>query len=206
MDLIHVQPLSWNPAVFFRRPRLICGGQVVEGIGDFNRLSLMLIDLLLEGDQGDIACEGFGNFDFVKGADAHGDDKRKGYYRQTDSDVSGNVYLARRVMFKPMLGLFNQEKLPRLRYCPLQIELELVSSQADAVTLENGEGFANGYDWDISDIQCKCDLLTLGNSLDNKYASHPLSGTSLPINSNTWNHINQSTGSDKISRLIFLLL
>ena len=36
---IMVTPLSWNPAVFFRRARLICGGQVVEGIDDFNRLS-----------------------------------------------------------------------------------------------------------------------------------------------------------------------
>ena len=26
---IMVQPLSWNPAVIFRRGRLICGGQVV---------------------------------------------------------------------------------------------------------------------------------------------------------------------------------
>ena len=36
-----VGPLSWNPAVFFRRARLICGGQVVEDIDSFNRLSLM---------------------------------------------------------------------------------------------------------------------------------------------------------------------
>ena len=42
---IYVQPLSWNPAVFFRRARLICGGQTVEDINDLNRLSLMLIDL-----------------------------------------------------------------------------------------------------------------------------------------------------------------
>ncbi len=56
---IRVQPLSWNPAVFFRRARLICGGQVVEDIDDFNRLSLMLTDLLPEDDQNDIACEGF---------------------------------------------------------------------------------------------------------------------------------------------------
>ena len=46
-----VQPLSWNPAVFFRRARLICGGQVVEDIDDFNRLSMMLTDLLPEDDQ-----------------------------------------------------------------------------------------------------------------------------------------------------------
>ena len=62
-----VQPLSWNPAVLFRRARLICGGQVVEDIDGFNRLSLMLTDLMPEDDQHDIACEGFGNFDFVKG-------------------------------------------------------------------------------------------------------------------------------------------
>ena len=35
---IMLQPLSWNPAVFFRRARLICGGQVIEDIDDFNRL------------------------------------------------------------------------------------------------------------------------------------------------------------------------
>ena len=56
---IMVQPLSWNPAVFFHRARLICGGQVVEGIDDFNRRSLMLTDLLPEDDQHDIGCEGF---------------------------------------------------------------------------------------------------------------------------------------------------
>ena len=38
----YVQPLGWNPAVFFRRARIIAGGQVVEDIDDFNRLSLML--------------------------------------------------------------------------------------------------------------------------------------------------------------------
>ena len=74
---IMVQPLTWNPAVFFRRARLICGGQVVGDIGGFNSLSLMLTDLLSEDDQHDIGCEGFGVFDFVKGAAAQAADKRK---------------------------------------------------------------------------------------------------------------------------------
>ena len=190
-----VQPLSWNPAVFFRRARLICGGQVVGDIDDFNRLSLMLTDLMPDDDQHDISCEGFGNFDFVKSEEAQPSD-RKGY-RQDDYDLSGNVNLSRRVMFKPMLGLFNEEKLIPLRYCPIQIELELVNSQADAVTTEPAEGFQNGVNWDISDIQCKCDLLELDSSLSNGYASHLLSGKNIPINSNTWNHTNQSTGLDK---------
>ena len=107
--------------------------------------------------------------------------------------------LARRVLFKPMLGLFNQDKILPLRYCPIQIEPGLVNSQADAVSLEVAEGFSNGSNLDISDIQCKCDLLILDNSLDNEYASHLLSGRSLPINYNTWNHTNQSTGNDKNS-------
>ena len=193
---IMVQPLSWNPAVFLRRARLVCGGQVVEDIDDFNRLSLMLIDLLFEDDQHDIGCEGFGNFDFVKGAAAQAADQRKSY-RQTGYDLSGNVSLARRVMFKPMLGLFNQEKFIPLRYCPIQIELELVNSQADAVSLEVAECFSTGANWEISDIQCKCDLLELDSSLSNEYESHLLSCKSLPINCNTWNHTNQSTGLDK---------
>ena len=84
--LIMVQPLSWNPAVFFRRARLICGGQVVEDTDDFDRLSLMLADLLPEDDQHDIGCEGFGNFDFVEGAAAQAAGQRKSY-RQTDYDL-----------------------------------------------------------------------------------------------------------------------
>ena len=136
-----------------------------------------------------------------KGEAAQAADQRKSY-RQTDYDLSGNVGLARRVMFKPMLGLFNQDKLLPLRYCPVRIELELVNPQADAVSLEVAEGFSNGANWDISGIQCKCDLLTLGNPLDNEYASHLLSGKSLPINFNTWNHTNQSTGLGKKIALI----
>ena len=79
-------------------------------------------------------------------------------------------------MFKPMLGLFNQGKLTPLRYCPVQIELGLVNSQADAVSLEVAEGFSTGANWDISDIQCKCDLLELDSPLSNEYASHLPSG------------------------------
>ena len=40
-----LEPLSWNPAVFFRRASIICGGVVVEDIDNFSRLSLMLTAL-----------------------------------------------------------------------------------------------------------------------------------------------------------------
>ena len=99
-------------------------------------------------------------------------------------------------MFKSMLGLFNKELIP-LRYCPIRVELEFLNSQADAVSLEVAEGCSNGANWDISDIQCKVDLLELDSSLSNEYAGRLLSGKSLPINCNTWNHTNQPTGLDK---------
>ena len=56
-----LEPLSWNPAVFFRRARIICGGVVVEGIDNFNRLSLMLTET--EEEHNPIASEGFCNID-----------------------------------------------------------------------------------------------------------------------------------------------
>ena len=40
-------------------------------------------------------------------------------------------------------------------------------------------------------------LLELGSGLQNECASHLLSGKSLPINFNTWNHTIQSTGLGK---------
>ena len=64
----------------------------------------------------------------------------------------------------------------------------------DAVVIRNA--YASGI-WNTSDIQCKRDLLTLDNSLDNEYASHLMSGRSLPINFATWSHTNQATGNDK---------
>ena len=60
----------------------------------------------------------------------------------------------------------------------------------------NGE--THTANWDMTDVQVKCDLLILDNSLENEYASHLLSGKTLPINFATWNHTNQFTGNDKI--------
>ena len=148
-------PLHWNPAVFFRRARLIAGGQVIEDIDDFNGLSLMLTSLLPEDEQTAMAVEGFGHYDhkFLTNEETHSD---MDTYNQTHFEFASHVHDSRRVVFKPMLGLFNQEKLLPLRYCPLQLELELVNNAGDAVI----EGVYKSWNhlvpsWSISDIQCK---------------------------------------------------
>ena len=189
-----VSPLSWNPAVFFRRARIIAGGQVIEDMDDFNRLSLMITALKSDEEQLMVASEGFGSF-----GDRYGvvsDDNRK-EYRSGDYDKSGLVYASRRVVFTPLFGLLNQEKLLPLRYCPIQIELELVNFGADAVHVGSYNDETHTTNWDITDAQVKCDLLTLDNPLENEYASHLRSGKTFPINFSTWNHTNQSTGNDK---------
>ena len=57
----HIQPLSWNPAVFFRRCRAIAGEIVIEDIGGFDRLSLMLHSVKPEEEQLGIASGSFGS-------------------------------------------------------------------------------------------------------------------------------------------------
>ena len=190
--LKRIEPLSWNPAVFFRRARIIYGGVVVEDIDNFNRLSLMLTALKTEEEQNSIAGEGFCNFDHKYATDQQNDSRST--CRLEDYDQAGYVTTARRVLFKPIFGLFNQDKLLPLRYCPIQIELEFVNSFTGAIIIRDANGSAL---WNVSDIQCKCDLLTLDNTLDNEYASHSLSCKSLLINFATWSHTNQSTGNDK---------
>ena len=58
-----IQPLRWDPAVLFRRARVIAGGQVIEDVDDFNRLSLMMAALKAQDGHKEIAMEGFGLFD-----------------------------------------------------------------------------------------------------------------------------------------------
>ena len=71
----YIEPLSWNPAVFFRRARIIAGGHVIEDTDDFNRLSLMITALKPDEEQLMIGSEGFGSFDDRYGVVAN--DNRK---------------------------------------------------------------------------------------------------------------------------------
>ena len=92
--------------------------------------------------------EGFGLFDRKCDRAAGGlsadpaaedSDERK-VYRVSDWDEACNIGVSRTVLFKPMLGILTQEKLTPLRYCPLQIELEMVNPGSDCmfVSTQNG--------------------------------------------------------------------
>ena len=139
------KPLHWNPAILFRRCRVTCGGVVTEDTDDFNRLSFMMTALKPVDEQKGIAMQGFGLFDRVNGSadqevtdwttgrDGLEDADERKSYRVRDWDEASAIKNQRTVLFKPVLGTIDQEKLIPLRYAPLQIEFELVSNSAGCV-------------------------------------------------------------------------
>ena len=91
-----------------------------------------------------LLCKGCGLFDRVNPAEQDVTDwntgrhvledaEERNSYRVSDWDEASAINKQRTVLFKPMLGVIDQEKLIPLRYAPLQIEFELVSNSADCV-------------------------------------------------------------------------
>ena len=129
----------------------------------------MLTALMPQDKQLEIASEGFGAYgrknDGTGDADANEEYDDRGWWREGYFNEPGFIATSRRVLFKPLLGLFNQEKLLPLRYCPIQIELNTLG----CVFKGSQTGYSMHEQWDITDMQCKCDLLPFDNALDNEY-------------------------------------
>ena len=145
---------------FFRRLRVVCNGQIVEDIDDYNRV-----------------CE---MFNMLQSSSVRANDEIEGVSRW-DGGMPAETLVAgksRKVGMKLCSGLLNQTKMLPIRYCPLEIELELVNAVGDA---QHGSTA-----WTISDVQLKADLCTLDNALENSYAKHLFEGKALPINYSTY--------------------
>ncbi len=116
------------------------------------------------------------------------------------------------VSFKPLAGILNQSKLLPLKVAPLTFEFERVGTPDEAVAhgmdnLDASDPFLKGNvskEWSLSDVQMKCDLLTLDNGLHNEYTQHLLQGKALSINYSTFTSsmqvINGPVSSVHISR------
>ena len=74
-------------------------------------------------------------------------------------------------------------------YAPLQFEFELVGNVDEAVSGSTA--------FELSNVQLKCDLVTLDNNASNSYDEHLLSGGNLPINFCTY-----TTGSQLITDIV----
>jgi len=174
-----LRPLG-APWAFFSRMRVLCAGQLVEDIMDYNRIHQMMHYLIAKENRENDAAEAFGFM--ADSQDAVTTNNLKGITPQE----------AQTVMFKPLSGILNQGKMMPIRYAPITIELELVSDSNEPI-LSNFTGASSAFSsantstkWHIENAQVKVDLCTLDNALDNSYAQHLLSGKSLPISYNTF--------------------
>ena len=167
-------PIS-GPWCFFRRLRILCGGQMVEDIDYYNHVHELFHTLQPYEVRQNDDIEGFGNGLYAPAVDS----------TDLNSGIPGGSSTT--VGFKFLSGLLNQDKFLPIRYCPITIELELVNQFTDSVVALNVNSPVNAYKadisstWQIENVTVKSDVVTLDNSLDNEYAQHLLEGKSLPI-------------------------
>ena len=185
-----LRPISgaWS---FFRRMRVMCQGTLIEDF-DYNRTCEMfeVLTSLHNRDNDDIENFGY-RADTLPPGENHTVNTLPG--------IQGSSYQT--VGMKLCSGLLNQPKMLPLKYMPLTIELELVNDANDVIVTPgvNTEFTSSNTtsDWQIENVQLKCDICNLDNSLQNNYDSHLLSGKSLPINFNTYITQSQAiTGQD----------
>ena len=198
-----LRPLG-GPHTFFKRVRLVAGGQILEDISDYNRVHEMFSILRAKHSRENEAAEGFGSLfdddEFTKldvvtlDGTVSALDKLVVKRGLTEYKFNGiPPGQSQRVLFKPLLGILNQPKFLPIRYLPMTIELELVNDMTEPIL----SGFATTFGadfsaantsllWQIENAEVKVDLITLDNGLDNTYAQHLSSGKSLPINYNTF--------------------
>ena len=160
------------PWAFFRRMRILAGGQLVEDIDYYNRVHQMFSALIARESNTNNLAESFG-------------------YTTTEArDLNSVATFAgippgqmQTVMFKPLSGLLNQPKYLPLRYMPLTLEFELVNNALDPIvdpTSTSTEFIApsapgvnpvvvgnTSISWSILNVMVKCDMCTLDNALDN---------------------------------------
>ena len=186
-----LRPLS-GPHAFFRRMRILVAGQLVEDIDQYNRIHEMMQFFVAPDSRNNDAAEAFG---FIHNKHA----------KYTPTQFPGiKPGQGLQVLFKPLSGLLNQNKMMPVRYAPITIELELVDDATEPIWSNNidvTDGIDNDNNslvWSINNVQVKVDMCTLDNALDNSYAQHLLSGKSLPISYNTFvSQMQTIAGQDK---------
>lgn len=180
-----LRPLS-GPHAFFRRMRVLAGGQVLEDIDNYNRVHEMMHTLTATDSRENDGAEAFG---FVKSV-------QQKKVANAVGGISGGDSIT--MLFKPLSGILSQGKYLPIRYMPLTLELELVDKTAEPIAVVGGAytDANTSVTWKLENVQLKCDLCSLDNGLDNSYAEHLLSGKALPINYSTFVSQMQTIAND----------
>ena len=169
-------PVS-GPSCFFSRCRVFCGGQLVEDIPYFHRVSHMFREVLMSPDwRLNEGIKGYSRRDF---AHVQGGDVMTGVIAPGE---------ALTVSFAPLCGILSTGKLLPTRFASLQFEFTMADSLDSCwgTSLQHG-GFAGApvdFDRDnfvLDNFYIACDVVALDSALENSFYQVLASGKSLTI-------------------------
>jgi hypothetical protein len=200
-----------GPWCVFRRMRVMAGGVCLEYIDQFSRVSEMFHLLSSSAKRANANILGFNTASVDKLYDLG-----KRFPMSSEGYDYDGINISKSVMFTPLCGLISQEKYLPLRYMGgLTLEFELVQDPTECLitaqyiipqstttsddpdtpgatitthtptknVITNAQMFKN---WSLSDVQIKCDVVTIDNNLNNEYVKYLLGGNALAINYNTF--------------------
>ena len=156
----NLRPLG-GPWTFFRRMRILCAGQLVEDIMDYNRIHEMIHMMIARESRDNDFAEAFGQ--------PWNEYAWQGEVWNTDDFHGIDQNSSMTVLFKPLSGILNQNKLLPLRYAPITIELELVDDKNEPILSQfsrtaNAKDFTaanTSTNWSINNVMVKSDVCTL---------------------------------------------
>jgi hypothetical protein len=205
----NLRPIG-GPHSFFRRMRILMGGTLVEDIDSYNRTHQMFDQLIAGDSRKNKMVEGFGQeidiAEYFTAFELSGvslTNPPEVLLPSTYNGIPGGQ--SQTVLFKPLSGLFSQNKYIPLKYAgPIIIELELVADHTETVIqpMLDSEILPTYYSqyfavtnttttpWNIENVQVKCDVCTLDNKVENIFTQHMLDGGSFPLRYN--NYISQT--------------
>ena len=191
------------PHLFFKRLRVLAGGQVVEDIQDFGRNSEIIASLQNDNVRDNDDIQGFGSRYDNDEVLALNDlpiigtnDAEKTAYQKLINERQRDMLPAIRagrgkiVNFRPLCGLLRQHHKIPLKFCPIVLEFELADKDDPVVSIVREDSPYTEDNttnkWQIQNACIKCDILTLDSSLNNSFIQHLLSGKSLPLKYQTF--------------------
>jgi hypothetical protein len=139
LSVVHknLRPLG-GPWSFFKRMRILCAGQLVEDITDYNRIHEMIHMMIAKESRENDVAEAFGQSWDEYAWQQNRFDVEDFYGIEPESGMT--------VLFKPMSGILNQNKLLPLRYAPIKVELELVDDKNEPIlSTFSKPGMADGF-------------------------------------------------------------
>ena len=201
---------AYKPSSFFQRMRVMAGSNVIAEIPDLNRYEAMMDILQHDGSRNYTDNLGFGETFYNEGnqfltytqlATNPVSNTVQNVIDQAKPDNFGGFKNKKTVYYRPSCPFFNVSNFIPLSYCPIVIELTLVSDANEHLVNLSGDFTTTNtsFLWNIEQPIITCDIHRLDDGL---FAEHAeiLEKQSLPI---TFNSVSVQTQTTSRSTDIF---